>query len=102
MSDPTISRAEAERQLTLDNRGQPSVSPRERRAIEDERIRRVADLDAENEALREKVRLLEIERDGLGLKLRGMPHDEAVAKVAELRALCRKLAAYAPVPVEVP
>ena len=68
---PTLSTAEARAYVGLDNRGQPSVSPTERREIESSRLERWAQLEAIILELRADLRRVEIERDNAVLKLRG-------------------------------
>ena len=68
---PTLSTAEARAYVGLDNRGQPSVSPTERREFETSRIAYVASLERLVDELRAALRRTEIERDNAVLKLRG-------------------------------
>lgn len=65
--DATITAAEAAAMLALDSRGQVVISPTERRKVEGERIALAAAMQAENAALRERVRDLQSQVDAMKL-----------------------------------
>jgi hypothetical protein len=74
MADKTrISPAEAARQNALDNRGEISISPSDRRRIEEYRIARCELLERENESLRLRIEAQERRISDLSLRLRGVP-----------------------------